>query len=47
MPNSPNWGAVESSNALTDLTVNIFTGKKSVADAAKAADEVIAAKLNG
>ncbi len=47
VPNSPNWGAVESSNVLTDLTVSIFTGKKSVADAAKAADEVIAAKLNG
>jgi N,N'-diacetylchitobiose transport system substrate-binding protein len=46
-PNSPNWGAVESSNVLTDTMVNIFTGKKTVADAAKAANESIAKTLNG
>ena len=28
VPNSPKWGDVEASNALTDLTVNIFTGKQ-------------------
>jgi N,N'-diacetylchitobiose transport system substrate-binding protein len=46
VPNSPKWGDVEASNALTDLTVNIFTGKKSVADAAKDADKVIEEQLN-
>lgn len=45
--NSPKWGDVEASNALTDLTVNIFTGKKSIADAAKDADKIIEEQLNG
>jgi N,N'-diacetylchitobiose transport system substrate-binding protein len=46
-PTDPQWGAVESSNVLTDLMVNILTGKKSPADAGKDANAVIEKTLNG
>jgi len=46
VPNSPNWAAVESNNILQDMLAKIFTGRASVADATKAADQAIADKLN-
>ncbi|HKV30382.1 MAG TPA: extracellular solute-binding protein [Candidatus Dormibacteraeota bacterium] len=46
VPNSPNWGSVESSNIPQDMLAKIFTGRASVADATKAADQAIADKLN-
>jgi N,N'-diacetylchitobiose transport system substrate-binding protein len=46
VPNSPNWAAVESNNILQDMLAKIFTGKASVADATKAADQALADKLN-
>jgi len=46
-PTDPQWGAVESSNVLTDTMVNILTGKKAPADAAKDANAVIEKTLNG
>jgi maltose-binding protein MalE len=46
VPNSPNWGAVESNNILQDMLAKIFTDKASVADATKAADQAVADKLN-
>jgi len=46
-PNAPKWADVEKANVLQQMLVDIVTGKKSVADATKAADEQIAATLNG
>jgi N,N'-diacetylchitobiose transport system substrate-binding protein len=46
VPASKNWGGVEQSNVLQDMLVNIFTGKKSVQDAAKAASAAITEQLN-
>jgi N,N'-diacetylchitobiose transport system substrate-binding protein len=45
-PSNAHWSEVEQSNVLQDMYVNILTGKKSVADAAKAADDVITQTLN-
>jgi N,N'-diacetylchitobiose transport system substrate-binding protein len=45
-PSNPHWSEVEQSNALQDMYVNILTGKKSVADAAKTADDLITQSLN-
>jgi N,N'-diacetylchitobiose transport system substrate-binding protein len=45
-PSNAHWSEVEQSNALQDMFVNILTGKKSTADAAKAADDVITQTLN-
>jgi len=46
VPTAPNWADVESANVLPDMLVQIATGKKSVADAAKAADGKLTAILN-
>jgi N,N'-diacetylchitobiose transport system substrate-binding protein len=46
VPASKNWGGVEQSNVLQDMLVNIFLGKKSVADAAKTASDAITKQLN-
>jgi N,N'-diacetylchitobiose transport system substrate-binding protein len=46
-PNAPKWADVEKGNVLQQMLVDIVTGKKSVADATKAADEQIAETLNG
>src|SRR6267143_2043751 len=46
VPNSPNWASVESNNILQDMLAKIFTGRASVADATKAADQALADKLN-
>jgi len=46
-PVSPNWASVEKANILQQMLVDIVTGKKSVADAAKAADDQITKTLNG
>jgi N,N'-diacetylchitobiose transport system substrate-binding protein len=46
-PNAPKWADVEKGNVLQQMLVDIVTGKKSVADATKAADEQITATLNG
>ncbi|OLB74626.1 MAG: ABC transporter substrate-binding protein [Actinobacteria bacterium 13_2_20CM_2_71_6] len=46
-PNAPNWADVEKANILKQLGVDIATGKKSVEDATKAADEQITKILNG
>jgi N,N'-diacetylchitobiose transport system substrate-binding protein len=46
-PNSPNWVNVEKSNILQQMLVDIVTGKKSVDDATKAADDQITKTLNG
>lgn len=46
VPASKNWGGVEQSNVLQDMLVNIFTGKKSVQDATKAASGTITEQLN-
>jgi N,N'-diacetylchitobiose transport system substrate-binding protein len=45
-PNSPNWANVESSKVLQNMLEDIATGKKTVADAAKAADAQITQILN-
>jgi N,N'-diacetylchitobiose transport system substrate-binding protein len=47
VPSSPNWGAVESSNALTDMMSALLTGKKAPDAAGKDASAVITEKLNG
>jgi N,N'-diacetylchitobiose transport system substrate-binding protein len=47
VPNSPNWANVETSNAIPDMLVSIFTGKASVADATKSASAQITSILNG
>lgn len=46
VPNSPNWGSVESNNIPQDMLAKIFTGRSSVAAATTAADQAIADKLN-
>jgi N,N'-diacetylchitobiose transport system substrate-binding protein len=46
-PNSPNWVNVEKSNILQQMLVDIVTGKKTVDDATKAADDQITKTLNG
>ncbi|MEV0900715.1 extracellular solute-binding protein [Actinoplanes sp. NPDC049802] len=47
VPASGKWADVEKASILQNMLSDILTGKKSVADAAKAADEQIAATLNG
>lgn len=46
VPNTPNWANVESGNVLQNMLESIATGKSSIADAAKAADDQIATILN-
>lgn len=46
VPMAPNWSQVESNNVLQQMLRDIATGKKSVADAAKAADTQITTLLN-
>jgi N,N'-diacetylchitobiose transport system substrate-binding protein len=46
VPNTPNWANVESGNVLQNALESIATGKSSVADAAKAADQQINKILN-
>jgi N,N'-diacetylchitobiose transport system substrate-binding protein len=47
VPNSDKWADVEKANVLQQMLTDIVTGKKTVADATKAADEQIAKTLNG
>jgi N,N'-diacetylchitobiose transport system substrate-binding protein len=47
VPNAPKWADVEKTNVLQQMLVDIVTGKKTVAEATKAADEQIASTLNG
>jgi N,N'-diacetylchitobiose transport system substrate-binding protein len=47
VPNSDKWADVEKANVLQQMLTDIVTGKKSVADATKAADDQIAKTLNG
>lgn len=46
VPSAPNWGSVEGKTIIPDMLENIFTGKRSVADAAKKASEEITTELN-
>jgi len=46
-PNAEKWADVEKGNVLQQMLVDIVTGKKSVADATRAADEQITSTLNG
>jgi len=46
VPMAPKWADVESNNVLQQMLRDIATGKKSVADAAKAADTQITSLLN-
>ncbi|HEU4423161.1 MAG TPA: extracellular solute-binding protein [Pilimelia sp.] len=46
-PNAPKWADVEKATVLQQMLVDIVTGRKSVADATKAADEQINTILNG
>jgi N,N'-diacetylchitobiose transport system substrate-binding protein len=46
VPMAPKWADVESNNVLQQMLRDIATGKKSVADAAKAADAQITSLLN-
>jgi len=46
VPATPNWANVESSNVLQNMLVSIFTGKKSVKDAAATASDQITKILN-
>lgn len=46
-PQDPRWASVESgANPLKDMLTKVLTGKASIADAAKAADEEISARMN-
>jgi N,N'-diacetylchitobiose transport system substrate-binding protein len=46
-PNDPRWASVEAgANPLKDMLTQVLTGKASIADAAKAADQVINDRLN-
>ncbi|HST64691.1 MAG TPA: sugar ABC transporter substrate-binding protein [Mycobacteriales bacterium] len=45
-PTTPKWANVESGTVLQDMLVNIFSGKKSVADATKDASAAITKTLN-
>lgn len=47
VPNAPHWADVEKANILQQMLVDIVTGKQSVADATKAADQKITSTLNG
>jgi N,N'-diacetylchitobiose transport system substrate-binding protein len=47
VPNAPGWADVEKSNVLQQMLTDIVTGKKSLDDAAKAADAQITTTLNG
>jgi len=46
VPNSDKWADVEKAGILQTMLVNILTGKQTVADAAKAADDAINTALN-
>lgn len=46
-PAAPKWADVEKGNTLKQMLVDIASGKKSVADATKVADEEITKTLNG
>jgi N,N'-diacetylchitobiose transport system substrate-binding protein len=46
VPNSPNWANIESANVLQNMLVSIFTGRSSVASAAKNASKQITQILN-
>lgn len=46
VPTAPNWADVESQNVLQTMLANIMTGKQSIADATKAADQQINSILN-
>ncbi|HXR42129.1 MAG TPA: sugar ABC transporter substrate-binding protein [Acidothermaceae bacterium] len=46
VPTAPNWADVESQNVLQTMLANIMTGKQSIADATKAADQQIDSILN-
>jgi N,N'-diacetylchitobiose transport system substrate-binding protein len=46
VPSAEKWADVEKGNILQNMLVDILTGKKSVADAAKAADTQITSTLN-
>jgi N,N'-diacetylchitobiose transport system substrate-binding protein len=46
VPTAPNWADVESQNVLQTMLANIMTGKQSIADATKAADQQINTILN-
>jgi N,N'-diacetylchitobiose transport system substrate-binding protein len=45
-PNAEKWADVEKANVLTQMLTDVLTGKKSVADAAKWADDQINSTLN-
>jgi N,N'-diacetylchitobiose transport system substrate-binding protein len=45
-PTSPNWANVEAGNILQNMLEDIATGKKSIADATKSADQQIDSTLN-
>jgi len=45
-PNDPRWSSVEANNPLKSMLTQILTGKASIADAAKAADQVITQTMN-
>jgi N,N'-diacetylchitobiose transport system substrate-binding protein len=45
-PTSPNWANVESASVLQNMLQDIVTGKSSIADATKAADQKIDSTLN-
>jgi N,N'-diacetylchitobiose transport system substrate-binding protein len=47
VPNSPQWADVEKADVLQHMLVDIVTGKKTVDEAAKAADAQITAALKG
>jgi len=47
VPNAPRWADVEKGNILQQMLVDIVTGKKTVAEATKAADTQITSILNG
>ena len=46
VPNTPNWANVEAGNVLQNALESIATGKSSIADAAKSADQQIEQILN-
>ncbi len=45
-PNDPRWAAVEANNPLKTMLTQVLSGQSSIADAAKAADEVINQVMN-
>ena len=47
VPNDDKWADVEKGNLLQQMLVDVVTGKKTVAEATKTADEQIAKTLNG